>query len=290
MKVLCFGSANLDHVYKVKHFTNPGETQSCLEYDVKCGGKGSNQAIATSLAGNDTYFAGIIGKDGMLLKEALINHGVHIDYLKIIDQPTGHAIIEVNDQGQNHILLYGGTNQMIDLEYIDEVLSHFTKDDVIILQNEINNVPYLIEKAYEKGMMIFFNAAPYSKEVQDYPIDKVTWLVVNETEAANLSNKEDYDDIIKILNNKYPNTNILFTMGEMGSRVITNQEDIKVPALKVKAIDTTGAGDTYIGYFVRGIVSHLSLYETAFLATKASAISVTRSGAVDSIPSYDEVK
>lgn len=289
MKVLCFGSANLDHVYKVDHFTAPGETQNCLEYAVKCGGKGVNQAIAMALAGNDTYFAGIIGSDGGLLKDALVDKGVHIDYMKISNKPTGHAIIEVDQSGQNHILLYGGTNKEIDFEYIDEVLSHFSKDDIVVLQNEINNVPYIIERCYEKEMKIFFNAAPYDKTVQNYPIEKVTWLVVNETEGAALSNEEDYEKILQTLKQKYPHTHILFTMGKEGSRVVTDKEDVKVEALKVNAIDTTGAGDTYIGYFVRGIVEEMSLLETVQMATKASAIAVTRFGAVDSIPSYDEV-
>lgn len=196
MKVLCFGSANLDHVYKVDHFTVPGETQGCLEYNIKCGGKGVNQAIAMAFAGNDTYFAGIIGSDGGLLKDALVDKGVHIDYMKISNKPTGHAIIEVDQSGQNHILLYGGTNKEIDFEYIDEVLSHFSKGDIVVLQNEINNVPYIIECCYEKEMKSFFNAAPYDIAVKNSPIEKVTWLVVNETEGAALSNEEDYENII----------------------------------------------------------------------------------------------
>lgn len=289
MKVLCFGSANLDHVYKVDHFTVPGETQGCLEYDIKCGGKGVNQAIAMALAANDTYFAGIIGSDGGLLKDALVDKGVHIDYMKISNKPTGHAIIEVDQSGQNHILLYGGTNKEIDFEYIDEVLSHFSKGDIVVLQNEINNVPYIIERCYEKEMKSFFNAAPYDIAVKNYPIEKVTWLVVNETEGAALSNEEDYEKIIQTLKQKYPHTHILFTMGKEGSRVLTDKEDIKVEALKVNAVDTTGAGDTYIGYFVRGIVEEMPLLETAQMATKASAIAVTRFGAVDSIPNYEEV-
>ena len=289
MKVLCFGSANLDHVYKVDHFTVPGETQGCLEYNIKCGGKGVNQAIAMALAGNDTYFAGIIGSDGGLLKDALVDKGVHIDYMKISNKPTGHAIIEVDQSGQNHILLYGGTNKEIDFEYIDEVLSHFSKGDIVVLQNEINNVPYIIERCYEKEMKIFFNAAPDDIAVKNYPIEKVTWLVVNETEGAALSNEEDYEKIIQTLKQKYPHTHILFTMGKEGSRVLTDKEDIKVEALKVNAVDTTGAGDTYIGYFVRGIVEEMPLLETAQMATKASAIAVTRFGAVDSIPNYEEV-
>lgn len=290
MKVLCFGSANLDHVYKVGHFTMPGETQSCIDYTVKCGGKGNNQAIAMALAGNETYFAGIIGRDGGLLKDTLIKKGVHVDYLKCSEEPTGHAIIEVDSNGQNRIVLYGGTNKTITPEYVDSVLSHFSSEDVIVLQNEINNVPYIIERCHEKGMRIFFNAAPYDEAVRNFPIEKVTWLVVNETEGAALSGEQDYESILRVLKQRYPKTNILFTMGKEGSRILTDTDDIKVDALKVPVVDTTGAGDTYIGYFVRGIVEGMSLLETAKLATKASAISVTRPGAVDSIPGYDEVK
>lgn len=289
MKVLCFGSANLDHVYKVKHFTMPGETQSCIDYTVKCGGKGNNQAIAMAMAGNETYFAGIIGKDGGLLRKTLIEKGVHVDYLKCSEEPTGHAIIEVDSSGQNRIVLYGGTNKTISCEYIDSVLSHFSAEDIIVLQNEINNVPYIIERCFEKGMKIFFNAAPYDEAVRNFPIEKVTWLVVNETEGAALSGERDYEKILSALKRKYPKTNILFTMGKEGSRILTDVDDIKVAAMEVHVVDTTGAGDTYIGYFVRGIVKGLPLLEAAELATKASAISVTRFGAVDSIPRYDEV-
>ena len=96
--------------------------------------------------------------------------------------------------------------------------------------------------------------------------------------------------MLQVLKQKYPHTNILFTMGKEGSRVLTDKEDIKVEALKVNAVDSIPAGDTYIGYFVKGILEGFSLVESANLATKASAIAVTRFGAVDSIPSYDEVK
>lgn len=289
MKVLCFGSANLDHVYNVEHFTQPGETQSCVSYSIKCGGKGNNQAIAMALAGNDTYFAGVIGPDGELLRKTLIEKGVNTDYLKKADQPTGHAIIEVDRNGQNHILLYGGTNKSISTEYIDSVLEHFSPDDVVVLQNEINNIPYIIDKCYEKGMQIFFNAAPFDDSVKKFPMEKVTWLIVNETEGAGLSGEKDFEKIPQVLRAKYPATNILLTLGKDGSRVVTDCQDIRVAARKVKAVDTTGAGDTYVGYFVRGILDGMSLQEAADLATRASAISVTKAGAVDSIPAYEQV-
>lgn len=289
MKVLSFGSANLDHIYQVEHFTAAGETQKCLNYSVNCGGKGANQAIAMALAGNNTYFAGAIGKDGIRLKETMAAKGVHVDYLQYLDSHTGHAVIEVDSRGQNRIVIYGGTNQMITEEYIDSVLSHFTSDDVVVLQNEINNVPYIIDRCHEKGMMILFNAAPYDDMLQDFPIEKVSWLEVNETEGAALSGSSDYERIPVLLKKRYPDTNILFTMGKSGSRIVTGDQDIRTEAMDVPAVDTTGAGDTYTGYFVRGLLEQLSLSGAAKLATAASALSVTRLGAVDSIPAYDEV-
>ena len=297
MKVLCFGSANLDHVYKVDHFTVPGETQGCLEYDIKCGGKGVNQAIAMALAANDTYFAGIIGSDGGLLKDALVDKGVHIDYMKISNKPTGHAIIEVDQSGQNHILLYGGTNKEIDFEYIDEVLSHFSKGDIVVLQNEINNVPYIIERCYEKEMKSFFNAAPYDIAVKNYPIEKVTWLVVNETEGAALSNEEDYEKIIQTLKQKYPHTHILFTMGKEGSRAYYKNFRVEQPGFTVKAIETTGAGDTFCGCSINGVLKYgldnldeAKLKEILTYANAGAALITMKKGAIRSMPEPENIK
>ena len=289
MKALCFGSANLDHIYQVDHFTVPGETQGCLDYSVNCGGKGANQAIAIALAGSDPYFAGAIGPDGIRLKEVLASKGVHVDYLQCLDSHTGHAVIEVDRGGQNRIVLYGGTNKMITEEFIDETLSHFSAGDVIVLQNEINNVPYIIERCREKEMVIVFNAAPYSDELKKFPLEKVDWLVVNETEGGALSGLDDYAEIPLALKAKYPMTNILFTMGKSGSRVVTDTEDITIGSMEVPVVDTTGAGDTYIGYFVRGLMENLPLFRTIRLATAAGALAVTKQGAVDAIPAYEEV-
>ena len=297
MKVLCFGSANLDHVYKVDHFTVPGETQGCLEYNIKCGGKGVNQAIAMAFAGNDTYFAGIIGSDSGLLKDALVDKGVHIDYMKISNKPTGHAIIEVDQSGQNHILLYGGTNKEIDFEYIDEVLSHFSKGDIVVLQNEINNVPYIIERCYEKEMKSFFNAAPYDIAVKNYPIEKVTWLVVNETEGAALSNEEDYEKIIQTLKQKYPHTHILFTMGKEGSRAYYKNLRVEQPGFTVKAIETTGAGDTFCGCSINGVLKYgldnldeEKLKEILTYANAGAALITMKKGVIRSMPEPENIK
>ena len=124
------------------------------------------------------------------------------------------------------------------VKLLNQPLEGVSKGDIVVLQNEINNVPYIIERCYEKEMRSFFNAAPYDIAVKNYPIEKVTWLVVNETEGAALSNEEDYEKIIQTLKQKYPHTHILFTMGKEGSRVLTDKEDIKVEALKVNAVDS----------------------------------------------------
>ena len=124
------------------------------------------------------------------------------------------------------------------VKLLNQPLEGVSKGDIVVLQNEINNVPYIIERCYEKEMKSFFNAAPYDIAVKNYPIEKVTWLVVNETEGAALSNEEDYEKIIQTLKQKYPHTHILFTMGKEGSRVLTDKEDIKVEALKVNAVDS----------------------------------------------------
>jgi len=289
VKVLCFGSANIDHTYRVDHFTAPGETQSCLSYTAGCGGKGLNQAAASALAGNDTFFAGMIGKDGLFLKEKMEEKGVDTSLLRVEDAYTGHAIIEVDQSGQNHIVLYGGTNKAITEEYVDSVLEHFGEGDIVILQNEINLIPYIIEQCSRKNMTIFFNAAPFDEGIRSYPIEKVSWLAVNETEGAGLSGEASEDDIPGILRRKYPRTNILFTMGKAGSRVVTDTEDVRIPSCNVPVKDTTGAGDTWLGYFVRGIVMGLTPEESGRLAAAASAISVMGQGAVESIPDYARV-
>ncbi len=288
MKALCFGSANIDHTYRVEHFTQPGETQSCLEYTLGCGGKGFNQAIAMALAGNETYFAGVIGTDGLILKETMEKKGVRTDFLKVENAHNGHAMIEVDAAGQNHIVLYGGTNRSITREYVDEVLKHFDSGDIVVLQNEISEMPYIIEQCSKKNMISVFNAAPYDSSLRAFPIDRITWLVVNETEGEGLSGVSDYDQIPKALHTMYNGINVLFTMGKEGSRAVTAEEDITVPAMKVQAVDTTAAGDTFIGYFVKGLADQMPLEDAMKLASGASAIAVTRPGAADSIPKFEE--
>ncbi len=289
MKVLNFGSCNIDYVYQMEHFIRPGETAPCTALSAGCGGKGLNQSIALAKAGTEVYHAGLYGAEGKFLLDKMQEAGVDTSLMRLGEGANGHAIIQVERSGQNCIILYGGTNRQITQAYVDEVLSHFAAGDVLVLQNEINNMPYIMKKAHERGLRIAFNAAPYGQEVLSYPLETVTWLIVNEVEGAGLSGKTDYEEIAEALAEKYPGMNIMLTMGKSGCLYKGSGETVRLGACHVDAVDTTAAGDTFIGYFVRGIVQNLSMRDTLRQATVASAIAVTRPGAADAVPALSEV-
>ena len=278
MKILNFGSLNIDKVYQVDNFVRPGETISSKNLNFFCGGKGLNQSIALAKAGADVWHAGCIGNDGQMLSDALQDSQVRLDFLKTLDMPTGHALIQVSQTGQNCIILFGGANQAISREQIDETLSHFEQGDILLLQNEINNLPYLVDQAYQKGMTIFLNPSPITEQLK-------------EIEAADLSdvtahNPQDYADILL---EKYPSCHILLTMGTAGSIYLDHQTHHAQSAFKVQAVDTTAAGDTYTGYFIAAIARGADVQAAMKEASMASAISVTRNGASTSIPERKEV-
>ena len=178
MKVLNFGSLNLDYTYQVESILIPGETQASKRRDIFCGGKGLNQSIALAKAGVPVYHAGMIGDEGGVLLDACRENGVNTDFIRKIDGPSGHTIIQVD---RNCILLYGGANRSITREFVDQVLDSFEEGDMILLQNEINELDYIIDRAYEKGMMIVLNPSPYDSALDSCDLSKVSLFLVNET-------------------------------------------------------------------------------------------------------------
>ena len=287
MKVLNIGSCNIDYVYQVDHFVQPGETMDCLSMQAGCGGKGLNQSIAK--AGAEVFHAGFIGPEGEFLRRKLEDKGVDTSLLRTCKGANGHAIIQVDRQGMNCILLYGGSNQQLTEEYVDSVLAQFSPGDILVLQNEINLIPYIMERAHAAGLRIAFNAAPYQETVRNYPLDKVTWLIVNEVEGGGLSGRSEPDDIARELRRLYPKTNLLLTLGKAGCIYLSDEGTFFQKACRVEAVDTTAAGDTFTGYFIKGICDGLPVTQTLRLATAASAIAVTRPGAADAVPTFEEV-
>ncbi len=290
MPILNFGSLNIDHVYRVDTFVQPGETKHSKAYMVNSGGKGLNQSIAAAKAGSLVFHAGMAGRDGGFLVEKLQSAGVDTSLMQASTEVSGHAIVQVADSGQNCILLYGGTNQMLSEAYIDQTLDAFGNEGLVLLQNEINLVGEIIEKAAKRGLKVAFNAAPYSDKVNTYPINLLDWLIVNEVEGAGIDGGEADDSLLQRLAERYPQAGILLTLGSRGAQCVQNGRYASIGSCKVQAVDTTAAGDTFSGYFLYGVLEGLSLAEMLRLATAASALCVQRPGAADSIPTLAEVQ
>ena len=290
MKILNFGSMNIDHVYNVNTFLVAKETAAALGYSKNSGGKGLNQSIALARCGGEIYHAGKIGADGQFLKELLEADRVDTRFIEQDDGPTGHAIIQVDKNGENCILIHGGANREITSEQIDRTLSYFGKNDILLLQNEIAMIPYIIEKASEKGMKIVLNPSPITDELRSYPLDKVSMFILNEIEGAAIGGDGEPDDVIRSILEKYPESEVVLTLGSEGS--VYGKKDLRIRqrAYRAKAVDTTAAGDTFTGYLLSSLAAGLDIASALDLASRASAIAVTMLGAARSIPCLETVK
>lgn len=290
MKIVNFGSCNIDHVYCVPHIVRPGETIAAGELETFPGGKGLNQSIALARAGATVYHAGRIGRDGQMLLDVLQKDGVLLDYLQIADGPTGHAIIQLSDDGENSIVLFGGGNRAIEKTYVDAVLSHFASGDVLLLQNEINDVDYVVEKAFEKGMTIALNAAPFGPNVKEIDLSKLTYLIVNEIEAAGVGGKATVEENLAEIRRRYPALSVVLTLGKQGCLYADGDRCLRHPIYEVAVVDTTAAGDTFTGYFLASMLSDGDVGTALKTASVASALAVSKKGAATSIPYRDEVR
>lgn len=294
MKILNFGSLNIDYVYSVDHFVQKSETISSSQMNIFSGGKGLNQSTALGRAGAQVFHAGRIGKGGEFLVEQLKEAGVNTDLVVLDSQcSTGHAIIQNDAEGDNCILLYGGANQRITKEQIDATLDQFDAGDYLVLQNETSNLPYLMEKAAEKQMKIVLNPSPMDEKIKALPLDKVTLFFVNEIEAAQILGQKELEstqEAAAAFRSMFPQAAVVLTLGSQGSVYIGKDQVIPQKCYKVKAVDTTAAGDTFTGFFVSAISKGKSPKEALDLASRASAIAVSRPGAAPSVPTLDEVE
>ena len=289
MKVLCIGSLNLDMVYQMDHIVQPGETEASYGMNIFLGGKGINQSMAVAKAGANVYHAGLIGEDGQPFLDACREYGVDSRYIRKVDGKSGHAIIQIDRNAQNCILLYGGANQKLTAEYVDAVLADFGAEDVLLLQNEVNMLPYIVDKAYEKGMQIALNPSPFNEKLDAVDMDKISIFLLNEVEGFQVTGKTEPDEIIAGLLEKYPHARIILTLGKDGAVYADRNQKHFQPIFKVQAVDTTAAGDTFTGYFLAGLCEGMPIPEVLKMSAKASSIAVSREGAVPSIPYRAEV-
>ena len=289
-KILNFGSLNLDIVYTLEHIVRPGETLAADSVENFCGGKGFNQSIALARSGGRVWHAGRLGADGDMLEEALLQNGVDCSFLARTNGRTGNALIQREHSGQNSIMLYGGANREITTEEIDRVLSHFSEGDLLISQNEISHVPYLLDAAWKRGMKLVLNPSPIDGDILRYPLDRVTWLVINEIEGAELSGVTEPGEILDALLARYPGLTVVLTLGGEGAYYADSGRRLFHKALSVPVVDTTAAGDTFLGYLTGALAAGTDPQQALHLATGAAALAVTRAGAYPSIPTREETE
>jgi ribokinase len=290
MKILNFGSLNIDLIYQVPHIVRPGETLSASSLVTSAGGKGANQSVALAKAEAPVWHAGTVGPDGAWLRDLLDRFGVNTEFIRDYDGPTGQALIQVDREGQNSIVLYGGGNLNNEKDHADRVLSRFDAGDFLVLQNEINITPYVLEKAHSRGMKICLNPAPFTDDVKSWPLEKLEYLVVNEIEGRDLAGAEgNPKETLDRLAAAYPRLQILLTAGKEGAFYGCGDERIFSPVVDTPVMDTTAAGDTFLGYFLASRVKGLGIQDAMDRASRASSLTVSRSGAMESIPPAKEL-
>lgn len=289
MRVFNFGSINVDHIYRVPHLVAPGETLSSTSLSTVLGGKGANQSVALARAGCKVLHIGKLGSSDAWARMSLGDAGVDVSFVGLEEGASGHAIIQVDDAGENSIILHGGANQSFTHDQISAALGDATPADWLLLQNECNDVQGAFELADSLGLSIAFNPAPMTAQTTDLPLERCSILIVNETEALELAAVDDLDEALKSLGARCPDTRIVLTRGAQGASVTLGKMVQHISAFSVKAVDTTGAGDTFVGYYLAAIIHGHDEESALQRACAAAALSVTKEGATPSIPTSTEV-
>ena len=277
-RVFNLGSLNVDHVYRVPHFVRPGETLAAASLERLPGGKGFNQSVALARAGTAVVHGGRVGCGAEWLRDRLAAEGADVARLLPCGDEAGHAVIQVDGAGQNSILLFGGANRAVRPGDLPAFLDGAGPGDFLLCQNETSAVPDALLLAREKGLAVAFNPAPMGPEVEGYPLEAVDWLFVNETEANELGASAS-------LRSRCPRARLVLTLGAEGVVCVApDGTETRAAAPRVRAVDTTAAGDTFIGYFLAAVAGGMPLPAALERACRAAALSVTRPGAADSVP------
>lgn len=286
--VINIGSINIDHVYQVPHFVNPGETLASQKLTTVLGGKGANQSVALAQAGVSVAHVGRVNQADDWAVELLQAKGVDITHIARVDAPSGHAIIQVDAQGENAIVLHGGANQGLTLEQLEAVLKA-DACDYLLLQNECNLLPEILAMAHERKLRTVLNPAPMTAIISALPLNQLDTLIVNEGEARTLVGGDDVNFLLDALPKRLPDTRVVLTLGSQGAWLLHQGERLHCAASPVTVVDTTGAGDTFVGYLLAGLLQGLDDGAALSRACRAAALAVTRLGAITSIPALSEL-
>lgn len=298
--VTVVGSLNMDIHIPVAHIPLQGETLSLLKPSSQAaGGKGANQAVAAQRLGASVHFIGAVGKDdaGQFLLNKCKNEGIDVSGIRVLSEAnTGQAFIILEPDGHNSIMVEGGANKLGTVENVQNDLANIQRSQILVAQLETNLEPIIaaFSAAKKAGVLTILNPAPALPELPAELIQLTDMITPNETEAATLTNlKVETEEDCEKAAEKFRQMGIANTVITLGSRGVyyhvNNKSDL-IPAHKVKPVDTTAAGDTFIGALAAQMVPDLSnIAEAIEFANLASSLTVQKEGAMDSIPTYEAV-
>ena len=288
-QIINYGSCCIDHVFQIPHFVRAGETLSSTGYAIFPGGKGLNQSIAVAEAGCAVTHVGAVGEDGRWLAELMTARGVNITHLGITNTPTGQAILQIDPSGENAIIILGGANLAAHEHLIDAALNDATGDEILLIQNETSGNEAAIRQAKAKGLQVAFNMAPMNANARALPLALIDYFIINETEGEALTGKTEPSEICDAVLEQYPHSAVVLTLGPAGVLFRTAERNLSQPAYPVETVDTTGAGDTFTGYFLATLMKTQQVELALQTAAAAAALSVTQPGAATSIPTIHDV-
>lgn len=284
MTIFNLGSINADFTYQVPHLPQPGETLAATGLTRGLGGKGANMSVACARAAGRVFHIGAVGQDGKWAVERLLEYGVDTRHITITDQPTGHAIISVDPQGENSILILSGANHAITEQMIGSAICEGGPQDWLLMQNETNGLETAATLAKQVGMRVAYAAAPFVAADAAKITPMADLLVLNEIEAQQLETE---------MNTRLadlPVADIIVTKGSKGCTWHHNNSRIDFASYPAQVVDTTGAGDTFTGYVLAGLDRGLPIPQAIDLAQRAAALMVGRLGTADVIPDLKDVQ
>ena len=283
-RLVNLGSLCVDNVYAVPNIAAAGETVASLSHAVHPGGKGLNQSLAAARAGATVAHFGCIGADGHWLKDALAQADVDVAGIREVPGASGHAVIQVNPQGENAITIAGGANRRLTEADFDAAYAGLNAADWLLLQNEINDLERVLARAAETPAKVAFNVAPVDGRERAYDLAGVDLLIVNEVEAAALAGVAEPEAALETLCQRHPKSDVVLTLGRAGLRHGRGTARASLDAFPVKAVDETAAGDAFVGYLLAALLEGRGMHEALRRGSAAGALAVTKAGAATSIP------
>ncbi|MEX5578180.1 ribokinase [Pseudophaeobacter sp. A-200-2] len=286
MAIWNLGSINADMVYALPHLPVAGETLAASGLDQFLGGKGANMSVAAARAGSHVCHIGAVGADGRWAVDRLLEYGVDTRHIAQIDTPTGHAIIAVDQDGENQIILFPGANRAISPDQIGQALSAASAGDILVMQNETNLQVHAARMGRDLGLRVAYAAAPFDAAAVAAVLPYLDLLFLNAVEARQLQDATgNPPEALGV-------EDVIVTLGAEGARHFhgTTGAVQDIPALPVTPVDTTGAGDTFTGYVLAGLDRGMPMAQAMAQASRAAALMVTRHGTADVIPDLKEVQ